>query len=145
MSGPRRVLDLLSFRTRELVLAIHDGASQNQSESMAWTSFPFSHSGMRLIRAIPGKVSVTKPGSFRTAASGLSLCPSAVSLQGWSLRVLCWLKLLHSKSIIWLWLQTVVPKWHLGKWNQPGDSFSMNFLVVLGFDLLFVNLHGFFS
>ena len=25
----------------------------------------------------------------------------------------------------------------------PGDSFSMNFLVVLGFDLLFVNLDGF--
>ena len=26
----------------------------------------------------------------------------------------------------------------------PGDSFSMNFLVVLGFDLLFVNLDVFF-
>ena len=29
--------------------------------------------------------------------------------------------------------------------TMPGDSFSMNFLVVLGFDLLFVNLDVFFS
>ena len=35
----------------------------------------------------------------------------------------------------------------IGGWeviSLPGDSFSMNFLVVLGFDLLFVNLDAFF-